>query len=402
MNFLFSHRNYPAQFRHILIELAKDPSNNIFFLTGTENKNYIRGVKKVVYKLKRKVPENSHRYLKQFEEAIIHGQAAAEAAITLKNSGFIPDVIYAHGWGNSMFFKDIFPDVPLINYCEWFHNAEGSDVDFDGYKPDYDKKAMIRCNNSQFLQDLTSCDAAICPTEWQKKQFPKVFQDKIQVLHDGIDTDFFAPNPDAKFKIPNTDAILTKNDEVLTYATRGMEPYRGFPQFMEAAEVLLQKRPNLKVVIAGEDRACYGPKPIGTTYKELMLKKLNLDMSRVHFAGGLPYEDYLKLLQITSVHFYFSYPFVLSWSMLEAMSAGCLIVASKTQPVEEVITDGHNGLLVDFFDKKGLVEKLDFALENREKLENIKENARKTIVEKYDLKKLLPRHIELIKVTVGK
>lgn len=397
MNFLISHRNYPAQFRHILIELAKDPSNNIFFLTGTENDNYIKGVKKIVYKLKRKVPENCHRYLRQYEEAIIHGQASAEAAITLKLSGFTPDVIYSHGWGNSMFFKDIFPNVPLINYCEWFHSAEGSDVDFDGFKPDYDKKAMIRCNNSQFLQDLTSCDIGICPTEWQKSQFPKTFHDKIKVIHDGVDTDYFKPNPDAEFKIPNSNTVLTHKDEVLTYATRGMEPYRGFPQFMEAVEVLLQKRPNLKVIIAGQDRVCYGPKPINGSYKELMLKRLNLDISRVHFTGALPYNEYLKLLQISSVHFYFTYPFVLSWSMLEAMSTGCLIAGSKTQPVEEVMKDGKNGLLVGFFDKMALIEKINYALDNKDTLQNIRENARKTVVEKYDLKKLLPKQIDMIK-----
>ena len=412
MNFLFSHRNYPAQFRHILIELAKNPLNNIFFLTGTENNNYIKGVKKIVYKLKRKVPENSHRYLKQYEEAIIHGQACAEAAIQLKNSGFTPDIIYSHGWGNSMFFKDIFPNVPLINYCEWYHSAEGSDVDFDGFKPDYDKKAMIRCNNSQFLQDLTSCDIGICPTEWQKSRFPKIFHNKIKVIHDGIDTEYFKPDCNAVFKIPNSNtntdtnynqnhnSILTKNDEVLTYATRGMEAYRGFPQFMEAAEILLQKRPNLQIVIAGQDRICYGPKPIGGSYKKIMLKKLNLDMQRVHFTGALPYNEYLKLLQVSSVHFYFTYPFVLSWSMLEAMSTGCLIVGSKTQPVEEVIKDGKNGLLVDFFDKKVLIEKINYALDNKETLQDIRKNARKTIVEKYDLKKLLPRQIEVMKKLV--
>ena len=236
---------------------------------------------------------------------------------------------------------------------------------------------MIRCNNSQFLQDLTSCDIGICPTEWQKSQFPKTFHDKIKVIHDGVDTDYFKPNPDAEFKIPNSNTVLTRKDEILTYATRGMEPYRGFPQFMEAAEVLLQKRPNLKVIIAGQDRVCYGPKPINGSYKELMLKRLNLDVSRVHFTGALPYNEYLKLLQISSVHFYFTYPFVLSWSMLEAMSTGCLIAGSKTQPVEEVMKDGKNGLLVGFFDKMALIEKINYALDNKDTLQNIRENARK-------------------------
>ena len=402
MNFLFSHRNYPAQFRHILIELAKDPSNNIFFLTGTENTSRIKGVTKIIYKPIGRKSGNCHKYLKQYEEAIIHGQAAANKLIELKNQGFIPDIIYAHGWGNSMFFKDIFPNVPLINYCEWYYNSTGADIDFNNKTVDYDTKARLRCNNSQLLQDLLACDVGISPTEWQKSRFPKIFQDKIQVLHDGIDTEFFTPNSNVEFKIPNSDTILKKNDEILTYATRGMEPYRGFPQFMEAIEILLKKRLNLKVLIAGDDRVCYGPKPRNGTYKELMLKKLDLDLSRIYFVGGLPYGEYLKLLQISSVHCYLTYPFVLSWSFLEAMSAGCCIVGSKTQPVEEVMEDGHNGLLTGFYNKEELIDKIEFALDNQDKIQILRENARKTIIEKYDLKKLLPRHVDFIKDVANK
>ncbi len=400
MNFLFSHRNSPGQFKHILKELSKDSSNRIVFLTERNNIE-IPGVEIILYKLKREVPKNCHKYLKQYEESIIHGQAAAEKLIELKNKGFIPDVIYAHGWGNSMFFKDIFSDVPLINYCEWYYNSTGADVGFDGKAVNYDNMARLRCNNSQFLQDLVSCNFGISPTEWQKSRFPKIFQDKIKVLHDGIGTDYFKPNYNAVFNVPNTDIKLTKDDEILTYATRGMEPYRGFPQFMEAVEILLKKRPNLKVLIAGEDRVCYGSKLKNETYKELMLRKLDLDLSRVHFVGGLPYNEYLKLLQISSVHCYLTYPFVLSWSFLEAMSVGCCIVGSRTQPVEEIMKDGYNGLLSDFYNKQELINKIEFALNNQDKMQVLRENARKAIVEKYDLKKLLPKHIEFIKETAN-
>lgn len=402
MKFLFSHRNFPAQFRHIISELGKNPENEVIFLCNAPNSFEINGVKKVLYKLKRNVPRNCHRYLRQYEESIIHGQAAAERLIQLKNSGFVPDIIYSHAWGNSMFFKDIFPDVPLINYCEWYYNSTGADVGFDGIMPDYDEKAKIRCNNSQFLQDLISADKITCPTLWQKSQFPKIFQNKIEVIHDGIDTEYFVPNPDTVFEIPNSDVVLSSSDEILTYATRGMEPYRGFPQFMEIADRLLQKRPNLQVVIAGEDRVCYGPKLTNGTYKELMLKHLNLDLSRVHFTGGIPYKDYRRLLQISSVHCYLTYPFVLSWSMLEAMATGCLIVASKTQPVEEVIKDKKNGFLVNFYDIDEFEKTIEYALNRKDKMQRIKENARKTIVEKYDLNKLLPRHIEILKTCAGK
>lgn len=371
MKFLFSHRNFPAQFRHLLAELSKDPSNEIVFITGTENNVNIKGVKKLLYKLKREVPKNCHRYLKQYEEAVIHGQSAAEIAIQLRNSGFIPDIIYAHSWGNSMFFKDIFPNTPLVNYCEWYYNAQGSDIDFDGTVLNDDQKALTRCKNAQFLIDLVTCDKAICPANWQKKQFPKEFHNKINVIHDGIDTDYFYPDENAVFKIPNTDLEFSAKDEILTYATRGMEPYRGFPQFMEIAEKLLKKRPNLHVIIAGEDRICYSPAPPKGSYKKIMLERLDLDIKRVHFTGGLPYKDYKKLLQISSVHVYLTYPFVLSWSLLEAMATGCCIAASKTPPVEEVMKNNENGILIDFYDIDGFAENINYALDNPDKTKHL-------------------------------
>lgn len=401
MKFLFSHRNFPAQFRHILIELGKDPSNEIIFITGTKNNNEIQGVKKLVYKTKRKVPDDCHRYLKQYENAIIHGQAAAEIAIGLRKSGFVPDVIYAHPWGNSMFFKDIFPQSPLINFCEWYYNIKNTDIDFVDKTITEDKKAMTRCRNSQLALDMLACDKGIAPTQWQKLQFPEELHNKIEVIHDGIDTDYFIPNNDAILKIPDTNLELSAKKKIVTYATRGMEPYRGFPQFMEMAEQLLKKCPDVHIVIGGEDRVCYGTKLKKGTFKEMMLQKLDLDMSRVHFTGALPYGEYKKLLQISSVHVYLTFPFVLSWSMLEAMSSGCCLVASKTAPVEEVIKDNQNGFLVDFFDINELLDKVEFVLNNQDKVKIIRQNARQTIIDKYDLKKLLPKHIELIKNTAN-
>lgn len=397
MKFLFSHRNFPAQFRHILIELSKDPSNEIIFLTGTKNNVSIQGVKKILYKTKREVPQNCHRYLRQFEESIIHGQAAAETAIKLKHQGFIPDVIYAHSWGNSMFLKDIFPQTPQLNYCEWYYNAEGADIGFDGNIPNEDQRALTRTKNAQLLVDLVTCDKGICPSEWQKQQFPKEFHNKIKVIHDGIDTEYFTPDINAVFKIPSTNIELSGNDEVVTYATRGMEPYRGFPQFMEISEKLLKIRPNLHIVVAGEDRVCYGANLRNTTYKKLMLEKLDLDTDRLHFTGGLPYCEYKKLLQISTVHVYLTYPFVLSWSMLEAMSCGCCIAASATPPVEEVIKNKENGFLVDFYDKEGFVSIINSILDGKEQTENIRLNARQTILDSYNLKFLLPQQINLLK-----
>lgn len=395
MNFLLLHRNFPAQFRHIAPMLASDPKNKVVFITNNDS-DYSGNIIKVSYKLKREVPDNCHRYLRFFEECVNHAQSAAEAAITLKEQGFKPDIIYGHTWGQTMFMKDIFPDTPLLCYFEWFYDKDKGDMGFDGRSLDINDFAKLRTKNSHLLIDLYSCDAGICPTNFQKKQFPKEFQHKIKVLHDGVDTDFCKPDENVSFK------NFTRNDEVITYATRGMEAYRGFPEFMKAVEILLKRRPSLHVIIAGEDRICYGPKLVDTTYKKMMLEKLDLDLSRVHFTGSLPFRDYVKLLQVSSAHVYLTYPFVASWSLLDAMSCACPVIASSTEPVREFIEDGKNGLLFNFYDIDEQVQKIEYALDNKEKMLPIRQAARKTIVDNYALKDLLPEHIEYIKALAKK
>ena len=396
MNILFLHRNFPAQFRHVLPVFAGDPNNKVVFITNNET-THMKNVMKVQYKLKREVPDDCHRYLRFYEECVNHGQACAEAAIALKNQGFKPDVIFGHTWGQTLFMKDVFPDVPLICYFEWFYDRYNGDMGFDGRPLDIDDWAKLRSKNAHLLIDLFSCDYGFCPTKFQLKQFPKEFHNKIRVMHDGVDADYCKPDDNAQFFVKDKNITLTRNDEVITYATRGMEAYRGFPEFMKAAEVLLKKRPNLQIVIGGEDRVCYGPQLANTTYKKMMLEQLDLDMDRVHFVGSLPFNEYVKLLQISSAHVYLTYPFVASWSLLDAMSCGCPIVASSTEPVMEFIEDGKNGFLFDFYSTSGQVEKIEYVLDNKEMVEPVRQAARKTIVDNYNLKDLLPKHIEFIK-----
>lgn len=397
MIILFLHRNFPAQFKHIVTELAKNPLNMIFFITSNTTVE-IAGVEKIIYTPKPKTSENLHPYLGLYEEAILHGQAAAEKAMELKNRGITPDIIYGHSWGPSMFMKEVFPEVPYIAYFEWFSKTKDSAYDFGGRILNEEQKSRIKCNNSHIYLDLCSADAGVSPTYWQKEQFPKEFQDKIKVIHDGVDVEICKPNADAKFLIKDKNLELNAKDEVITYATRGMESLRGFPQFIEAAEILLKKRPNAHIIIAGEDAVFYGGNaPNAMTWKNYMLSKLKLDMSRVHFVGTLNFDEYLNLLQISSAHIYLTYPYVLSWSIMEAMACECPIIASKTQPVLEVIEDRENGLLVDFFNVEELVEKIKYAIDNPDKMKQIRENARKTIVEKYDRNILVPKHIEFLK-----
>lgn len=399
MNILFLHKTFPGQFKHIVSELAKDSENTIYFITQDDSVQ-IAGVNKITYKPKRSVSTNCNPYLPPYEEAVIQNQAGAKAALKLKNQGFKPDIIIGHSIGATMFMKDVFPDTPLLGYFEWYYNSEGADLGFDGNPVSEDEKAKLRCKNSDILVDLYSSDAGICPTNWQKSQFPKEFQPKIKVIHDGIDTEYFKPDSNAEFVTENFK--LSAKDEVITYATRGMEPYRGFPIFMMAIEKLLKTCPNLQVVIAGNDEVYYGQKLTDTTYKEIMLSQLDIDLTRLHFVGTLPLDKYKNLLQISSAHIYLTYPFVLSWSILEAMACGCCVIASNTSPVTEVMQDNNNGLLFDFYNVNQLIEKVEYVLNNQNKTTSIRNNSRQSIVKNYDLKTILPKHIEYIKSLIKK
>lgn len=395
MRFLLSHPNFPSQLRTIAQVLAANPQNEVVFLTSS-TQGEIPRVKKLIYTPKREPSPHTHHYIRGFEEAILHGQAAFTACVEAKNKGFIPDIIFGHaGWGQTLFLKDIYPKAPMGLNFEWFYRSRNSDCDFDPSEPiTADDEARIRVKNATLLSDLASCDGGLCPTQFQLDQFPSHLRSNLIVSHEGIDLNFFKPAPEQKLVLANGKLDLSGVDEIVTYATRGMEPYRGFPQFIEAAHLLLKARPKAHVVIAGDDRVAYGKKaPSGTTYKQMLLEKFPLDPNRAHFVGSLPYGEYVKLLQCTTAHVYMTRPFVLSWSLLEAMSCGALVVASDTEPVREVISDGINGLLVNFFKPDQLASTLDQVLSRPKHFNRIREKARATVVAKYDANSCLRQRL---------
>ena len=315
----------------------------------------------------------------------------------MKKKNGAPDIILAHsGWGAGMFFKDVFPDAKLLNYYEWYYHCHGGDGEFiERKRYDANAEIRIRMKNTPILHDLAAQDWGQCPTLFQKSRFPDLFQSHISVLHDGVDIDFFSPKRGTSVKVG--DKILTENDEIITYVARGMEDYRGFPQFMEAVSKLQKYRPNLHVVILGADRIAYGNQlPSGKGLKEPMLEKFEYDRSRLHFMGLQPLEVLRDLFRITSAHIYLTAPFVLSWSMLEAMSTGVLVVGSDTEPVRELIRDNENGLLVDFWHVDALVERMVSVLENPTEFEHLKLSARNRIVNHYAKDDLLPKYWQMI------
>jgi len=398
MRILFLHPNFPAQFRHLAAFFGKNCQHQVFFATN-RREGQIPGVQKVIYEKSRTAKPETHHYVRPLENAVLEGQAVYRLAQKLKEQGFIPDVVYGHsGWGPTLFIKDVFPKTRLLCYFEWFYRAFGSDADFDPGDPiNADDQARIRIKNAPILLDLYGCDRGLSPTYWQRQQFPPEYHQKITVLHDGIDTNYFHPQPGAKLILPRLNLDLSEVDEIVTYVARGMEPYRGFPQLIETISILQKRRPQCHFVIVGQNRVAYGKSlPNGLSYKEMMLAKFPLDSSRVHFTDLIPYLEYLQVLQASSVHIYLTRPFVLSWSMLEALATGCLVVASNTAPVTEVIEDGVNGLLVDFFSPAAIADRVEAVLNRRDSMARIRQKARETILERYDLAKLLPQHIDWI------
>lgn len=400
MKILFLHPNFPGQYVHLAKYFAGNPDNKVFFFTKETNGNQLVNVNLVVYKPGRNGTEKIHPYAKFLEDAVIDGETIIHALVEIRNkTGFVPDVIIGHtGWGSTLYVKDLYPDVPLIGYFEWYYNAYGSDVGYWKDERVSDTAQMrIRTQNAHHLLNLTTCDVSYCPTEWQRQQFPKVFQEKMQVIHEGIDTEFCCPNENIKLVLPKLNIDLSEAKEIITYVSRGFEPYRGFPQFMEAIRLIQKKRPDAHVVIVGVDRSCYGGAPgENKTWKQVELEKGGIDLKRIHFTGLLYREDYRTVLQASDVHVYLTRPFVLSWSMLEAMSMGCCLVGSATPPVQEVVEDGVNGLLANFRSPEHIAIRIEEALEDKVLRKNLGEAARKTILEKYDLQKCLRSQINMI------
>lgn len=389
MKILFVHQNCPGQFKHLAPALASE-GNEVVFI-GQKNKPTPPGVKRLEYEPHRKVTPKIHPYLAGTEAAVLNGQAVARLGFKLRAQGFVPDVMIGNpGWGETLFLKDVWPDTPLISLSEFYYNGQGSDV---GYDPEFDTgpDAVLRARarSAQHLLAIEAADLAYSPTEWQKVQFPAPYHHKIRVIHDGIDTNLVKPNSQASFTLPDG-TVLTAQDEVLTYVSRNLEPYRGFHVFMRALPEILKRRPDARVVIVGGDEVSYGGRPKdGGTWKEKMLAETGDLPDRVTFTGRIPYRDYLSLLALSSVHLYLTYPFVLSWSMLEAMASGAFVIGSATPPVEEVIEDGENGWLVDFFDVEGIAERVSDGLAQRASVSALRDAARQTVLERFELRNCL-------------
>jgi len=406
---LFVHQNFPGQYKHLAPAMAQEKENTVVALGEKKNlkQHSIEslsqaGIKLLGYETPKGASNSTHHYIRGLESAVRRGQAVVRATLPLREKGFIPDVVCAHpGWGEALYLKDVFPEAKHLYFLEFFYRARGSDVGFDPEFPNQlDDQFRVRTKNTTLLLSLDAMDWGVSPTAWQRDQHPVPFQNQISVIHDGINTKTVKPNPDASLTLKEKGLTLTQKDEVITYVARNLEPYRGFHSFTRSLPELLRRHPNAHVLILGGDDVSYGRRPPqGTTYRQQYLAEIQdpIDLDRVHFLGKLPYQSYLAVLQVSSAHVYLTYPFVLSWSMLEAMAAGCLVIGSATPPVQEVLHHEENGLLVDFFKTEEIVDTITRVLEHPNRMQALREKARKTVVETFDLESVcLPQHIALI------
>lgn len=388
----------PGQFKHLVQALVQNPDHEVVFITKP-NKAHLAGVKKIEYKVTRQPKPESHRYLISMEKAVYQAQEVWRVCNQLRKQGFEPDILCAHpGWGDCLFLRDFYPDIPFVYYMEFYYHSRGSDSNFlnGDTEIDLDEQAQIRIRNSLHLMNLEACDHAITPTHFQAKQHPKEFMGKFSILHEGADTDLIQPGKKTDLKLPSG-KVISAQTPLITYVTRNIEPYRGFPTFIKAVEVLMKQRPDLEVIVIGGEKTGYGKAaPKGHSHKELAMQGLKFDESRLHFLGKVPYPYYLEVLAASSLHIYLTVPFVLSWSLIEAMASGCCIVSSDTEPVKEVIRHDHNGLLCDFFDHEQLVKLSNEVLDNPERASLLRQKARATIEQSYALKDLLPLQLEFL------
>lgn len=409
MKILFVHQNMPGQYREMLQWLIAQGGHEIVFLTQRDDAPAIKGVVTVKYRPHHVPGEKAYGLSKVWEEATGAGYGAVSAARDLERAqGFRPDIIIGHtGWGELTFFKQLWKDVPILGFFEYFYLSEGGLVGFDPEDPPNEYSPyLLHARNAVPFANIQTVDLGTAPTYWQRDCFPDSFHDKIYVCHDGIRTDRLQPNPDVSLRLNRLGRDINREDEVFTYIARNLEHARGFHIFMRALPKILKERPNARVLVLGGNEVSYGRKSEheGGLRAEMEQEVGHLlDWDRVHFLGRIPYSQFCEVIQLSRCHIYLTMPFVLSWSLLESMSMQATIVASDVAPVREAIEHGKTGMLVDFFDHDALASQVVDVLANPQDYAHLGPAARASVVERYDfLNVCLPEHIRRINSLVPK
>ena len=400
MKILFIHQNFPGQYARLAPALQQ--MGHEVLAISLRQEPQINGIRHIPYRLDSGNTPGLHPFLINVESAYKRGAAVAETCHTLKAQGYQPDTICAHsGWGEALFLKEVWPNARVVAYFEYFYHEFGGDLNFDPEFPaeaEINRKCAVR--NLHLLSTLESCDVGITATHWQHALLPAAYRHKVSVIHEGIDTQQAKPNPEALLTLQETGDIIRYGDKVLTFVNRNLEPARGYHAFMRALPLIQREHPDVRVFIVGGDSFSYGKASAsGNTWKQVFLEEVQgkLDMRRIHFTGQIPYDTFLKLLQISAAHVYLSYPFVVSWSLLEAMSMGCRVVAADTAPIREVIQQGVTGLLTDCLSPAALAATVSSVLSHPTDYQPLTVNARTHVIQHYDFSQVcLSQHLNLL------
>jgi glycosyltransferase involved in cell wall biosynthesis len=389
MRIVFVHPNYPAQFGHVARWLHRRHGDECLFVCNKEvpPQPFVRVIP---YRLRGGATEKTHYCSRTFENAVWHAHAAYEA---LAAAGDLkPDLVVGHsGFGTTLFVPELFR-CPVVNYFEFFYHSRDSDLDFlpDAPPPPIDR-LRARARNAMILLDLNTCAAGYSPTRFQHSLLPAEYRDKVEVIFDGVDLELWRAGPEANRRFGDWE--VPAGCKLVTYATRGMERMRGFDVFMKAALEVSRRRPDVVFAIAGQDRVCYGGdgKQAGRTLKEQLLASGDYDPARFRFLGLLPPLDLARLFRLSDLHVYLTVPFVLSWSLFDALACGATVLASDTAPVRELVAHGANGLLADFFDADGFVRQALAVLERPAEFRHLGAAGRRLVEERYSTEVCLPR-----------
>ena len=412
MKILFVHQNFPGQYRHVIQRLAQYGQHQLLALglnSLDSGRRLPEKIKYFRYHLERGNTKGIHPLMMETESKIIRADACARAAEQLKAKGFTPDLICAHpGWGEPLFLKAIWPDAPLLCYQEFFYNEFGFDSNFDPEFQDdgsWQDQGKLIMKNAYLHLTLEQADWNVSPTHFQASSFPEHWRRKISVIHDGVDLQQASPNPSpAPLKLPDG-TVLEKGQPIVTFVNRSLEPYRGCHTFIRAIPELQQQYPGVRLVVVGKTKGVsYGaPCPDGEWGERFLAEiKGQYDPSRVHFTGKLPYSQFIPLLQLSACHVYLTYPFVMSWSLLEAMGCGCAVVGSDTAPVREVIRHGQNGVLVNFFSPTDLAAAVAEMLNDPERAAAFGVAARETVERTYELNACVARQLALMDLVASR
>src|SRR6056297_563140 len=402
MKILLVHQNFPGQYRELFGWLVAQDEHEIVFLTQRKNVPPVKRARIIRYQPHHTPASNAYGPSKYWEECCGTGLGVAFAAKTLQDEGFTPDIILGHvGWGELTFIKQVWPDVPVIGYFEYFFLARGGSVGFDPEFPAADHAPfLMHARNAVNFANIQTVDLGHSPTMWQRNTFPESFHSRMYVHHDGIRTDVLKPDPTARVALSRLGRDVPGEDEIFTYMARNMEPTRGFHKFMRALPRILDARPNARALIIGGSEVSYGKASDAKGgYRVQMEREVGdqVDWSRVHFLGRVPYDAYQKIIQVSRCHIYLTAPFVVSWSLLESMAMGATIVASDTAPVREIMTHGETGILTDFFDHEALAERVVEVLSRPADSAQLGPAARAHMVAHYDFRtRCLPEHVARI------